>query len=292
MDTLKQLVSGIQPTNQSGAEIIYSFTTQSIVPAEHLDGKSPPLFFLCYNVRCILHPDLSLNHTPHLLDLLAQIEGFRQKCVNQIEKALQWDQEQGDSGDGLSHVERKSLNRLLLKHKKESKWRNLYRFISLSLCRLHIHGLWSSEDSSHTLPKVIQTYFPSMVFAGAPRRREKERLFLRDLTEAESEQVTMAGAASKQFFKNVGAWEASRRDFWSQTGLPESLFYAETEFLSYKREFNARFPPPADETQLVAAIERYLSAVEEIYASLEDGDVAEQKLPRRSVGVQMKVEDV
>ncbi|KAI0314566.1 hypothetical protein OF83DRAFT_437801 [Amylostereum chailletii] len=126
--------------------------------------KEPPLELLIYTAANILQLEDQkiLSQMPDLLNLLAQIELYRQRINNEIRKALTLnDFYSGQDSDIelLTVEEVTKLNGFLYPPEKEKKVQESFETIMQFCIRLHILHLWGFTSESYLLTKWMRIYF-------------------------------------------------------------------------------------------------------------------------------------
>ena len=98
-------------------------------------NQCPPVDGLCYAIRNILHPEVSLCQIPDLLDLLSIVELYRQQAFAKARAALVFNEfyRNQKTGPTLTPEEEKRIQRAF-RDKNDKNQRSMYVLLILQFC--------------------------------------------------------------------------------------------------------------------------------------------------------------
>ncbi|THH06970.1 hypothetical protein EW145_g3712 [Phellinidium pouzarii] len=270
METLKKLVSEIEPHEADSKEALYTHIEQHILP--HVDANEcPPLSVLVYAAKGIIEPTFLYESIPTLLEILAQIEFTRSLVEKQAKTALALNARYTASSKPgvriLNHAEKKALKKIV----KDGIRLVYLEEIVLQLYRLYIHSLWISPKA-YILSKTMRSFFPSLFVKSGDRLADEhwQGLIHHDFSKEERERVHDVGEATKVFLSEAREWDLERMAYFKKRGLSEEEIFGDGDFISYPQNFRARFPCPVDENMLIDVLLVYMGTVEESVDTLEN----------------------
>ncbi|KAM6501990.1 hypothetical protein JOM56_001967 [Amanita muscaria] len=220
---------------------IYNYIEKTIIePKSTVLEFLPPADVLAYVAKNILFPTFAHKLTPHLLDVIATVEFYRQNIVSQGKKALH----DRKAAGGLANDEEAYLRKQV---SLDKNWRQVYLTILGECCHYDLYDLWLAyPPSMGTFMIRFNEYFP---FLNKYCTHPSPRLFHQTLSKDEQETLGKKGLAVCDFCSNSESWIAERvtdRAYWT-------LFQA--------KEFREMFPPPCTRKKLVKLICSYLDYV-------------------------------
>ncbi|KAF8706598.1 hypothetical protein RHS03_04689, partial [Rhizoctonia solani] len=195
-------------------------------------------------------------HLIHVvLDILARQELTRQKVAKEANRALglnsYWRAEQARGAEDAKEVlllsdEHRNKLKSIASSKVSTLMRTRYVFISLHLRRMHIYETLRTRSAG--VDELIKTYFPQEIPA------DPNYLYLQIVKDGYPQEMRSYLAERKlvyTLYRGVDAWE----DQLQKDGIGEDIMNGlaqdlEREF-SYPVEFERRFPPFMDWTELV-----------------------------------------
>jgi hypothetical protein len=198
----------------------------SRIPSESLDVE-PPLGALLYAAQGILHPTLSFDFIPDLLDILAQVECARKFSLEHAKWALIWQRFYETRPSSRVRVLRKSDKeaiKKLLKPERLDATRRIFFCIIEQAIRMvrvltlpfphvapeltvnkHVLYLWTHVEESYRLHHYLRIYFP-----WAHGRDDNQRLYHASLTPDEHARLAEAGVSCFRFMRDAKSWEEQR----------------------------------------------------------------------------------
>ncbi|EGN98720.1 hypothetical protein SERLA73DRAFT_73321 [Serpula lacrymans var. lacrymans S7.3] len=241
---------------------IYTHVRETIIPNTRLADCCPPPAVSFYAIRNILYPNILFEQITDLLDLLANVDLFRQRALKQSADALVWNEFYKQQPNSGVRVLKPSQEERLLRYKEQSiKDRRRYMLLVFNLCQLDIYHLWPSSDPS-LLPKRLKQYFPSSLSGGD----ESSSLMLHfDLSDTEKKDMLVVRNESIEWMKDISEWENARAMKLKEEGASMEDFC-----VNYRHDFGLDHDPPIDKEILVKNIEKYLKKVEQMIQHLED----------------------
>ncbi|KAL5483276.1 hypothetical protein ACEPAI_8506 [Sanghuangporus weigelae] len=261
------------PSDVKDSEDVYDYIKEIVFPHFTADDPAPPSL-LIFIAQRISQPVLHCDEIPRLLDVIGSLEMTRHVSVEHARTALKLQQKSLESQEpGI----------VLLKKTDEKKLRNfadekivgtlrlVFREdILFNLYRLHICYLWTSPQSN-LIMKFMKRYFPSNYARdGDPFADHiwQDPLYA-DFTREERERVYSAGEEMKAFLLRCRTWDLEREDYFRKLGINEDVAFGESEFISYTRDFNAKFRSTIDEGRLMQSLQLYLKKVQTLADTLE-----------------------
>ncbi|KAL5521319.1 hypothetical protein ACEPAG_9243 [Sanghuangporus baumii] len=261
------------PSDAKDSEEVYDYIKENVFPHFIADDPAPPslLFFIA---RRISQPVLHCEEIPRLLDVLRSLEMVRRVSVEHARTALKLQQKSLESQEpGI----------VLLKKTDEKKLRNfadekiigtlrlvLREDILFNLYRLHICYLWTSSQSN-LIMKYMRRYFPSNYARSENPFADHlwQSPLYADFTREERERVHSVGEEMKAFLLRCRTWDLEREGYFRKLGINEDVAFGESEFISYMRDFNAKFRSTIDEGRLTQSLQLYLKKVQTLADTLE-----------------------
>jgi hypothetical protein len=197
----------------------------SRIPSESADAE-PSLDASLYAAQGILHPTLSFNHIPDLLDILSQVERAREFSLEHAKWALIWQrfyETRPSSRVRVLRMSDKEAIKKLLKPERLDATRRMFicifeqairmvrvltlpRVRHLELTRRkHVLYLWTHAEESYRLHHYLRIYFP-----WAHGRDDSQRLYHASLTPDEQGRLAEAGLKCFRFMRDAKFWEEQR----------------------------------------------------------------------------------
>ena len=197
----------------------------SRIPSESMDVE-PPLDALLYAAQGILHPTLSFDYIPDLLDILSQVERAREFSIEHAKWALIWQRFYETRPSSSVRVLRKSdkeaIKKLLKPERLEATRRIFFGIIEQAIrmvrvltvsrvriheltCNKHVLYLWTHAEESYRLHHYLRIYFP-----WAHGRDDSQRLYHASLTPDEQARLAEAGMSCFRFMRDAKLWEEQR----------------------------------------------------------------------------------
>ncbi|EJD08011.1 uncharacterized protein FOMMEDRAFT_144145 [Fomitiporia mediterranea MF3/22] len=245
---------------------VISYLEENVL--QHVDRTScPPPHILLYAAQQLIESSLNCDNIQTLLEVLANIEEVRQRATQQARTALRLQEafleEQEPDIRLLNGMECRALESMSSVETDEATRLIFREDVVLNLYRLRICHLWTSPKS-YTIGKVMRTYFPSKYAReGNPFADEQWTGVLHyGLTRAERERVHEVGREMKSCLSRAMAWDLERKNYFEELGLSEEVIFGESEFLSYKRDFDAKFRNTIDEAGMMEGLKAYLKKVQ------------------------------
>ncbi|OCB85818.1 hypothetical protein A7U60_g7170 [Sanghuangporus baumii] len=261
------------PSDVKESEEVYDYVKENVFPHVTADDPAPPSL-LIFIARRISHPVLNCDEIPRLLDVLGSLEMVRRVSMEHARLALKLQ---------LKSLESQEPGIVLLKKTDEKKLRNfadekivstlrlVFREdILFNLYRLHICYLWTSPQSN-LIMKFMKRYFPSNYARDGDPFAEhiwQDPLYA-GFTREERERVYSVGEEMKAFLLRCRAWDLEREDYFRKLGINEDVAFGESEFISYTRDFNAKFRSTIDEGRSMQSLQLYLKKVQTLTDTLE-----------------------
>jgi len=264
MDGLRALILNVTfvqgHSELESHKLIYSYIEDHVLSDPPSKRTVPPLDVIIYAVRNILYPTFLHSDIPALLSLFSIVEQYRLRAVELARNASVWSNyykaSKEDLKDGLTRDEEKVLNRLMKESRIQAQ-RHVYRTLILQCCQLDIYHLWHGQYPC--IPFRLRDYFYDETRQGASQTL---KLFRRDLSDKEQEDLHATGQACLKLFQDVSTWLADRAAAFRARELSEDDALEESELFSYRQDFTSAFPNPVQETALMASIEWYLDKVQ------------------------------
>ncbi|KAH7334691.1 hypothetical protein B0J17DRAFT_671185 [Rhizoctonia solani] len=200
--------------------------------------------------------DTPWHRTNVVLDILARQELTRQKVAQEAKRALAldlyWKEEKTKGIESAKEVlllpkKYKDKLKYLASSNTSKMMREKYMFISIAIRRMHIYETLRTRSAG--VDELIRTYFPQEIPKNA------DHLYLDIMKTATPDEMKSYSGERKlvySLYKDIDAWE----DQLQKEGINEEIMngLAQTpgrEF-SYPVEFERKFPPFLDWTEVVS----------------------------------------
>ncbi|KEP52418.1 hypothetical protein V565_045810 [Rhizoctonia solani 123E] len=211
-----------------------------------------------------------------VLNMLARQELTRRQVTDEAKRALglnlHWKEEKNRGAENARDIvllPKKSRDKLksLASSKISMFMRDRYFFISLLLRRMHIYEALRTRAAG--VDELIRTYFPQEI------PKDPDHLYLDIMKSATQEDLEMKSYLGERkvvytLYKDIDIWE----DQLQKEGITEEMMNGpaqnpEREF-SYPVEFERKFPPFMDWTELVNITLGWSRSVSNMVNTLED----------------------
>ncbi|KAJ1305999.1 hypothetical protein OPQ81_010714 [Rhizoctonia solani] len=209
-----------------------------------------------------------------VLDILARQELTRRKVTEEAKRALglnlHWREEKARGSENAKGVflltdEHKNKLKSLASSKVSTFMRQKYLFISLTLRRMHIYETLRTRAVG--VDELIKTYFPQEI------PKDPDYLYLDIMKTADQEEMKSYLGERKliyTLYKDIDTWE----DRLQKSGISEEVMNGLTQNpgrdFSYPVEFERKFPPFMDWTELVNITLGWSRSVSNMVNTLED----------------------
>jgi len=258
-EELKNLLQKSDHTEEEHSKILDLIDSR--IPSESLDVE-PPLGALLYAAQGILHPTVSFDYIPDLLDILSQVERAREFSLEHAKWALIWQRFYETRPSSTVRVLRKSDKeaiKKLLEPERLNATRRIFFCIIEQAIRMHVLYLWTHVEESYRLHHYLRIYFP-----WAHGRHDSQRLYHASLTPDEQARLAEAGVSCFRFMRDAKSWEELRLGELNVSSLPESC-YDDDRFQVLKFKFIGNL----EIVDVVESITLYLKNVRGLTQKLE-----------------------
>ncbi|KAF8476404.1 hypothetical protein DFH94DRAFT_110623 [Russula ochroleuca] len=195
----------------------------------------PPLSALIYAAQGILHPTLSFNHIPDLLDILSQVERAREFSREHAKWALIWQRfyetRPNPNVRVLQKADKDALKKVL-KPERLDATRRIFICIVEHVIRMHILYLWTHAEESYLLHHYLRIYFP-----WAHGKPSSQRLYHASLIPEERARLAETGLSCFGFMHDAKLWEEERLRELDVSILPDSYYENDESFQALKFKF-------------------------------------------------------
>ncbi|KAH9961966.1 hypothetical protein BC827DRAFT_1200810 [Russula dissimulans] len=195
----------------------------------------PPLNALLYAAHAILHPTLSFDHIPDLLDILSQVERAREFSREHAKWALIWQrfyETRPNPNVRVLQTSDKDVLRRLLKPERLDATRRIFVCIIEQVICMHVLYLWTHSEDSYLLHHYLRIYFP-----WAHGKLGSQRLYHALLMPEEQVRLAETGMSCFRFMRNAKLWEEQRLGELGISTLPDSYYSDDQGFRDLKFEF-------------------------------------------------------
>ncbi|KAK2464286.1 hypothetical protein APHAL10511_003743 [Amanita phalloides] len=206
--TVRKLIASLDFANDNVQhhKDIYTYISETILASQStILNIEPPVEVLVYVAKKILFPNLAQNMIPQLLDVVANVEFYRQRMQVQAKTALKGKNshmnEDNSKTISLSNDDEVFLEKLEV---SSDSWRQVYMTILCKCCHLDLYHLWTASPPSMVDFMVrFNEYFPSL---NKHCTHESPRLLHQMLSTDERSKFKQTGLSISEFGYNSAQW--------------------------------------------------------------------------------------
>ncbi|CAE6492606.1 unnamed protein product [Rhizoctonia solani] len=222
--------------------------------------------------------DTPWHRTNVVLDILARQELTRQKVAQEAKRALaldlHWQEEKSkgaESAKGILLLPKKYKDKLkyLASSNTSKMMREKYMFISITIRRMHIYETLRTRSAG--VDELIVTYFPQEI----PKHADYLYLdIMKAATQDEMKSYSRERKLVYSLYKDIDAWEDQLQKEGINEEIMNGLAQNPGHEFSYPIEFERKFPPFLDWTEVVnitlgwsRTVSNMVNTLEEIFSS-------------------------